>query len=45
MGHREYSTKDPRANILTEMVKQLFKEQSGKVSGMFETAMELEPGL
>ena len=42
MGHREYSTKDPRANILTEMVKQLFEEQSGKVSEMFETAMELE---
>ena len=42
MGHREYSTKDPRANILTEMVKKLFEEQSGKVSGMFETAMELE---
>jgi citrate synthase len=42
MGHREYSTKDPRANILTEMVKELFKEQSGKVSDMFEKAMELE---
>ena len=42
MGHREYSTKDPRANILTEMVKQLFEEQSGRVSAMFETAMELE---
>ncbi len=42
MGHREYSTKDPRANILTEMVKDLFKEQSGKVSDMFEKAMELE---
>ena len=42
MGHREYSTKDPRANILTEMVKELFKEQSGKVSDMFEKAMALE---
>ena len=42
MGHREYSVKDPRANILTELVKELFKEQSGKVSKMFETAMELE---
>jgi citrate synthase len=42
MGHREYSTKDPRANILTEMVKDLFKEQSGEVSDMFEKAMELE---
>ena len=42
MGHREYSTKDPRANILTNMVGELFKEQSGKVSSMFETAMALE---
>ena len=42
MGHREYSTKDPRANILTGMVKELFEEQSGKVSTMFETAMALE---
>ena len=42
MGHREYSTKDPRANILTGMVKDLFKEQSGKVSEMFEKAMALE---
>jgi len=42
MGHREYSTKDPRANILTDMVGKLFKEQSGKVSSMFETAMALE---
>ena len=42
MGHREYSTKDPRANILTGMVKDLFKEQSGKVSDMFEKAMALE---
>ena len=39
MGHREYSTKDPRANILTEMVKDLFKEQSGKVSDMFELSL------
>lgn len=42
MGHREYSVKDPRANILTGLVQELFKEQSGKVSEMFETAMELE---
>jgi len=42
MGHREYSTKDPRANILTKMVQDLFKEQSGKVSEMFEAAMALE---
>ena len=42
MGHREYSTKDPRANILTGMAKELFEEQSGKVSTMFETAIALE---
>ena len=42
MGHREYSVKDPRANILTDLVKELFEEQSGKVSKIFETAMELE---
>ena len=42
MGHREYSTKDPRANILTGMVKDLFKEQSGEVSDIFENAMALE---
>ena len=42
MGHREYSTKDPRANMVTGMVKDLFKEQSGKVSDMFENAMALE---
>ena len=42
MGHREYSVKDPRANILTDLVKELFEEKSGKVTSMFETAMELE---
>jgi len=42
MGHREYSVKDPRANILTDLVKELFEEKSGQVSNMFETAMELE---
>ncbi len=42
MGHREYSVKDPRANILTELVQELLKEQDGKVSKIFETAMSLE---
>ena len=42
MGHREYSVKDPRANILTELVQELFKERDGKVSKMFETAICLE---
>ena len=27
MGHREYSVKDPRANILTDMVQELFNEE------------------
>ena len=42
MGHREYSTKDPRAKILTSMVEDFFKERGGEVSSKFETAMELE---
>ena len=42
MGHREYSTKDPRAKILTTMVEDYFKERGGEVSSKFETAMELE---
>ena len=42
MGHREYSTKDPRAKILTTMVEDFFKERGGEVSSKFETAMELE---
>jgi|TARA_B100001540_G_scaffold270218_1_gene253272 citrate synthase len=42
MGHREYSTKDPRAKILTAMVEDFFKERGGEVSSKFETAMELE---
>jgi citrate synthase len=42
MGHREYSVKDPRANILTEMVQQLFDEREGGVTDIFEKAIELE---
>lgn len=42
MGHREYSVKDPRANILTEMVKELFDEREGGVTDIFEKAIELE---
>jgi citrate synthase len=42
MGHREYSVKDPRANILTDMVQQLFNEREGGVTDIFEKAIELE---
>ena len=42
MGHREYSVKDPRANILTDMVQELFKEREGGVTDIFEKAIELE---
>ncbi len=42
MGHREYSVKDPRANILTDMVQELFDERQGGVTDIFEKAIELE---
>jgi len=42
MGHREYSVKDPRANILTDMVQDLFNEREGGVTDIFEKAIELE---
>ena len=42
MGHREYSVKDPRANILTDMVQALFDEREGGVTDIFEKAIELE---
>ena len=42
MGHREYSVKDPRANILTDMVQELFDERDGGVTDIFEKAIELE---
>jgi citrate synthase len=42
MGHREYSVKDPRANILTDMVQELFNEREGGVTDIFEKAIELE---
>ena len=42
MGHREYSVKDPRANILTDMVQDLFDERDGGVTDIFEKAIELE---
>ena len=42
MGHREYSVKDPRANILTTMTKELFDEKGDDISDLFDTAIELE---
>lgn len=42
MGHREYSVKDPRANILTDMVQELFNERKGGVTDIFDKAIELE---
>ncbi len=41
-GHREYSVKDPRANILQEMMEKLAQQRGGKVSPLFETALALE---
>lgn len=42
LGHREYSTKDPRAKILQKLMAQLAESRGGQVSPMFETAMALE---
>lgn len=42
LGHREYSTKDPRAKILQKLMVQLAESRGGQVSPMFETAMALE---
>ena len=41
-GHREYSVKDPRANILQKMMENLAEQRGGKISPMFETALALE---
>ncbi|WP_319380209.1 citrate synthase [Thiomicrorhabdus sp.] len=42
MGHREYKTKDPRANILQKLSVDLLKDKSDKLSVSFETALEVE---
>lgn len=42
MGHREYSTKDPRATILQKLIEKHVIQKSGKLSQLFETAMEVE---
>jgi len=41
-GHREYSVKDPRANILQRLMEKLAHSNGGKASPLFETALELE---
>lgn len=44
MGHREYKTKDPRANILQKLSSELLvqKSDAGELSQAFATAMEVE---
>jgi len=42
MGHREYSTKDPRAKILQGLVDELLEVRGGYVNPMFETAKVVE---
>ena len=41
-GHREYSVKDPRANILQKQMEKLARDKGGKISPLFETALVLE---
>ncbi len=41
MGHREYKTKDPRANVLQKLMLQ-YAEKKGNLSPLFETALALE---
>lgn len=41
-GHREYSVKDPRANILQKLMEKLANSNGGKSSRLFDTALELE---
>lgn len=42
MGHREYSVKDPRANILEKYIPRVLESKGGDVSSMFLTAQALE---
>ncbi len=42
MGHREYSVKDPRANILQNMLESYIKKSNMHFSKRFETALEVE---
>jgi len=42
MGHREYKTKDPRANILQKLSNEMLASKSDKLSDSFATALEVE---
>ncbi len=42
MGHREYKTKDPRANILQRLTLELMEARGGDVNPMFEVAQAVE---
>lgn len=42
MGHREYSVKDPRAQILQVMIETYIKKNNIKLSKRFEIALEVE---
>jgi citrate synthase len=42
MGHREYSTKDPRAKILEQMITKYVDKNQVKLSKRFEIALEVE---
>ncbi len=41
-GHREYKVKDPRANILQDLLEQLREHRHGQISPLYERAKELE---
>jgi len=41
-GHREYSVKDPRANILQKLMEKLANNKGVKHSHLFDTAIALE---
>ena len=42
MGHREYKVKDPRAIILQNMMMELIEKRGGRMSTLFEIALEVE---
>lgn len=42
MGHREYSTKDPRAKILQKLSAEILDGHSDSLSITFQTALEVE---
>jgi len=42
MGHREYSTKDPRATILQGLMDQFMEARGGDINPLFEVAKAVE---